>query len=241
MSKSDFQGRLALVTGASSGLGRAVALELAKQGAHVIALARKKRGLETLDDEIREAGGNATLVPLDLRKGEGIDELGGVIFERWKKLDILVAAAGILGPLTPLAHVTPDQWQQVIEVNLSANFRLIRSMDVLLRASQAGRAVFFSSGVTTRRRAYWGPYATAKAGIEMLAETYALETKKTNLCVNTVNPGAMRTRMRAEAYPGEDPESLPHPEEVAPHILKLLIPNFQQTGQHFEIGDLKKL
>lgn len=241
MSKSNFEGGLALVTGASSGLGRAVALELAKQGTHVIALGRKKRGLESLDDEIREAGGAATLVPLDLRKPEGIDELGGVIFERWKKLDILVAAAGILGPLSPLAHVTPKQWQAVIEINLTANFRLIRSMDVLLRASPAGRAVFISSGVTRRRRAYWGPYATSKAALEMLAESYALETKKTNLCVNTVNPGAMRTKMRAEAFPGEDPKTLPHPDAIAPQILKLLSADFKQTGQHFDIEDLKTL
>jgi len=239
MSETDFQGRLALITGASAGLGRALALELAKRGAHIIAVARKKPGLEKLDDDIRSLGGEATLVPLDITKGDGLDELGGVIFERWKKLDILVANAAIVGPMGPIVHVKPEIWQRVIDTNLTANFRLIRSLDVLLRASDAGRAVFISTSVTAKRRAYWGPYASSKIGLEMLAHTYALETSKTNLKVSSVDPGAMRTKMRTEAYPGEDPQSVPHPKDVAPYILKLLSPAFQETGQRYDINDLK--
>ena len=154
MSEKGFSGRLALVTGATAGLGRAISLALASKGAHVIAVGRKKQGLEALDDEIRALGGEATLAPLDLTKGAGIDELGGVIFERWKKLDILVGNAGILGPMSPLSHVPPKQWQEVIDINLTANFRLIRSMDTLLRASEAGRAVFITSNITRGSRAY---------------------------------------------------------------------------------------
>jgi len=238
MSEKRFNGRLALVTGAGSGIGRAICLGLAAEGAHVIAVSKKKRGLETLDDEIGKLGGAATLVPLDLRKPDGIDELGGEIFSRWKKLDILVASAGILGPLSPLAHVQPKQWQDVVDINITANFRLIRSMDVLLRASDAGRAVFITSNITSTNRAYWGPYATSKAALEMLALTYAAETRKTNLKVNLVNPGATRTKLRAEAYPGEDPNTLPTPADVAAKILTMLTVEFDKTGQRFEISDL---
>ncbi len=238
MSEKRFSGHLALVTGATSGLGRALSLALASEGAHVIALAKKKRGLEALDDEIQALGSEATLVPLDLRKGDGIDELGGVIFERWKKLDILVGNAGILGPLSPLSHVQPNQWQDAIDINVTANFRLIRSMDTLLRASDAGRALFITSNITRGNRAYWGPYATSKAALEMLVLTYAAETRQSAVKVNLVNPGAMRTTMRAEAYPGEDPKTLSTPEEIAPKILPLLTPEFDRTGQRFDIADL---
>ena len=238
MSEKRFDGRLALVTGAASGIGKAVALALAAEGAHVIATGRKKRGLEALDDDINKLGGTATLVPLDLRKPDGIDELGGEIFSRWKKLDILVASAGILGPLSPLSHVQPKQWQDVMDINITANFRLIRSMDALLRASDAGRAVFITSNITASNRAYWGPYATAKAALEMMALTYAAETRQSKLKVNLVNPGATRTKMRAEAYPGEDPNTLPAPDEIAKKILTMLTPGFDKTGQRFEISDL---
>ena len=238
MSEKGFSGRLALVTGATAGLGRAVSLALASKGAHVIAVGRKKQGLEALDDEIQALGGEATLVPLDLTKGAGIDELGGVIFERWKKLDILVGNAGILGPMSPLSHVPPKQWQEVIDINLTANFRLIRSMDALLRASEAGRAVFITSNITQGSRAYWGPYATSKAALEMLVLTYAAETRQSTLKVNLVNPGAMRTSMRAKAYPGEDPKTLATPEQIAPKILPLLRPEFDQTGQRFDVADM---
>jgi len=238
MSGKRFSGRLSLVTGATSGIGRAVALALAAEGAHVIAMGRKKRGLEALDDEIKALGGAATLVPLDLRKGDGIDELGGVIYQRWKKLDILVANAGILGPLSPLAHVQPKQWQDVIDINLTANFRLIRSMDALLRASDAGRAVFISSSAAQSSRAYWGPYAASKAALETLALTYAAETRQSQIKVNVINPGATRTKMRAEAFPGEDPMTLPTPEDVAAKILRFLTAGFTETGQRYNIRDL---
>jgi NAD(P)-dependent dehydrogenase (short-subunit alcohol dehydrogenase family) len=231
MPETPFAGRIALVTGASRGFGRALALELARAGAHVIALAKGKAGLEALDDEIRALGGAATLVPLDLRKFDGLDALGAEVFKRWKKLDILVGNAGILGPLTPLHQVTPEEWQEVIDVNLTANFRLIRSFHPLLRASDAPRAVFVTSGVTARVRGYWGPYAVAKAGLEMLVLSWAAENEKGKLRVNLIDPGAMRTAMRAAAYPGEDPLSLPTPEEVAPRFLKLLSPALTRTGE----------
>ena len=239
MADTSFEGRLALVTGASRGLGRALCLALAERGANVIAVSRNKKDLEALDDEIRAVGKPATLVPLDLRKWDGIDDLGRVIFERWKKLDILVGNAGTLGPMTPLAHIKPDEWQNVMDVNITANYRLIRSMDALLRASDAGRAVFISSSLTQDVRAFWGAYATSKVALENIAFIYARETEKTNLKVNVVNPGAMATAMRKEAYPGEDQSTLATPEDVAPLILKILSPEFMETGKRFEIAELQ--
>jgi NAD(P)-dependent dehydrogenase (short-subunit alcohol dehydrogenase family) len=215
-------GRTALVTGASRGIGKAIARALAARGAHIIAVARTPGGLEELDDEIRRDGGAATLVPLDLRDGSAIDGLGRAIFERWKALDILVANAGVLGPLSPLAHIDPESWNEVLAVNLTANWRLIRSLDLLLRQSDAGRALFVSSGAAQSISAYWGAYATSKAALEAMVKTYAAETASTPVRVNILNPGPLRTRMRAQAFPGEDPQKLSPPEALAPHVIALV-------------------
>jgi NAD(P)-dependent dehydrogenase (short-subunit alcohol dehydrogenase family) len=224
-------GRLALVTGASRGIGRAVALALAKQGAHVIAVARTVGGLEELDDEIQQAGSSATLVPLDLKDHEGIARLGGALFDRYKKLDILVGNAGILGPLSPLSHVEPKAWDDVMAVNVTANWHLIRCMEPLLRESDAGRAVFLSSGVSWAARAYWGPYAASKAALNTMVQTWAAENVTTNLRVNLFAPGPIRTRMRAQAMPGEDPMTLETPDQVAGKIVALCLPSFTETGK----------
>jgi NAD(P)-dependent dehydrogenase (short-subunit alcohol dehydrogenase family) len=228
--------RVVLVTGASRGIGRAAALALARQGAHVIALARTQGALEALDDDIRAAGGAATLVPLDLADHDALDRLGGSIYERWGRLDGLLGNAGLLGPISPLPHISPKQFADVFAVNATANFRLIRSLDPLLRAAPAGRAVFVTSGVASRAatRAYWGLYASSKAALDLLARTYAAETVTTPVRVMLVNPGGMRTRMRAAAMPGEDPLTLPTPEDLAPKLLKLLAPEWTQTGMLYD-------
>lgn len=231
MSKAKrLQGRLAFVSGASRGLGRATALALAREGAHVIVTARSTGALEELDDEIRAAGGAATLLALDLRKSDRLDQLGPTIFQRWDKLDILVGNAGILGPLSPLPHVTADAWTSVIETNLSANWRLIRTFDPLLQRAKAGRAVFISSSAATAKAAYWGPYAASKAGLEALAKTYALENANTSVRVNIVDPGPISTAMRAKAFPGEDPKTIPAPADVAALVLELCLPTEKRNG-----------
>jgi NAD(P)-dependent dehydrogenase (short-subunit alcohol dehydrogenase family) len=191
--------KIALVTGASRGIGYATALALAKAGAHVVAVARTVGGLEELDDAIGGVGGTATLVPLDLRDTDGILRLALALNERYQHLDVLVGNAGLLGPLSPLPHVEPAAWDEVMTVNVSANFHLIRAMDPLLRAAEAGRAVFVTSGAASNIRAYWGPYAISKAALNALARTYAAETVTTNVRVNLFNPGPTRTRMRAAA------------------------------------------
>lgn len=230
-------GRIALVTGASRGIGRAIARELARGGAHVIALARTQGALEELDDEIRRAGSQATLVPCDLKDSEALDRLGAAIFERWGKLDVFIANAGILGPMTPLAHASPKQWEEVLAVNVTANWRLIRSLDPLLRASEAGRALFITSGAAHRAnlKPYWGPYAVSKAALDALARTYAAETETVS-CVKVmlVDPGPLRTRMRAQAFPGEDPMTLKTPEELAPKIVELCTPEWHETGKLYD-------
>ena len=225
-------GRVALVTGASRGIGAAVARRFAAEGAHLVLLARTVGGLEEVDDEIRNAGGKpATLVPLDLREFDALDQLGASLHERFGKLDILVGNAGELGTLSPLGHVKPGDWDSVMALNVTANWRLIRSLDPLLRQSDAGRAIFVTSGITAKPTAYWGPYAAAKAALEMLVRTYAAETEKTNLRVNLLSPGALRTRMRAKAFPGEDPQGLPPPEAVAELFLELAEPACQRHGE----------
>ncbi len=218
--------RIAVVTGASRGLGRSIALALAKEGAHIVAMARTTGGLEELDDEIKSAGGSATLVPADIKDFDAIDRLGAAIFERWKKLDILVGNAGTLGKLTPLAHVDQKVWDDAVAINLTANFRLIRSFDPLLRASDAGRAVFITSGLARKCWPYWGPYSITKAALEAMVKTYAGEVATTRIRANCFSPGATRTKMRATAMPGEDPETLPHPDVVAAQLVPLCAPDF---------------
>lgn len=230
-------GRIALVTGASRGIGRAVALELAKAGAHVIALARTQGALEDLDDAIRALGGEATLVVCDLKDFDALDRLGAAIFERWRKLDILVGNAGALGPLTPLAHVEPRQWDDVFAINVTANWRLIRSLDPLLRAADAGRVVFITSaaGHTANFKPYWGPYAISKAALDAMVRTYAAETMNISAVkVMAANPGPLRTRMRANAMPGEDPMILRTPEDFAPKIVALCAPDWTTTGKLYD-------
>jgi NAD(P)-dependent dehydrogenase (short-subunit alcohol dehydrogenase family) len=235
-------GRFALVTGASRGIGRAVALELARRGAHVIALARTQGALEQLDDDIRQAGGEATLVPCDLKDFEALDRLGAALHQRWGKLDILVANAGILGPLTPIAHCDPDKWEQVFAINVTANQRLLRSLDPLLRASDAGRVVALSSGVASRVRAFWGPYAASKAALEAMVRAYAAETETISpVRAMLVNPGPLRTRMRASAMPGEDPATLRTPEVFAPKLADLCEPAWGETGKLYDFPTDKVL
>lgn len=213
--------RIALVTGASRGLGYQIAKGFAAEGAHVIALARTVGGLEELDDEIQDLGGTTTLVPLDLLKGEDIDRLAAPLLERFGRLDILVGNAAMLGRLTPLGHYPPDLWEQVFALNVHANWRLIRACDPLLRRSEAGRVLFVTSGVTRHAAAYWGAYAASKAALETLATTYAAEVMQTKVRVNLVNPGPLRTRMRAEAFPNEDPATLATPDSVIRSFIDL--------------------
>ena len=224
-------GRIALVTGASRGIGHATALALTKAGAHVVAVGRTVGALEELDDAIRGLGGSATLVPLDLKDYLGIDRLGLALHERFGRLDALIGNAGILGPLSPLGHVEAAAWEEVMAVNVTANWRLIRAMDPLLKRSDAGRVVFISSGVAALALAYWGPYAASKAALEVLARTYAAETATTNVRVNVLTPGPIRTRMRAQAMPGEDPMTLETPDKVAEKIVDLCLPSLQQSGK----------
>lgn len=223
-------GRIALVTGASRGIGRATAVALAGRGDHVICLARTVGGLEETDDLVRAAGGSATLVPLDLKDGAALDRLGASVFERWGRLDALFANAGVLGALTPLSHLEPKIFDELVAVNITANWRLIRSLDPLLRASAAGRAVFVSSSVARKPRAFWGGYAMSKAAVENLALTYAAECAETKVRVNVLNPGATATAMRAKAMPGEDASILPKPEDVAALAVQMLSPEWAEQG-----------
>jgi len=222
--------RIALVNGASRGIGHATALALAKAGAHVVAIARTVGGLEELDDAVKQAGGSATLVPLDLKDYDAIDRLGASLDERYGRLDVLVANAGLLGALSPMSHVEPNVFDDVMAVNVTANYRLIRSLDPLLQKSDSGRAVFLTSGAAWVPMAYWGPYSVSKAAVELMARIYAAETATTRLRVNIFNPGPIRTRMRATAMPGEDPMTLDTPENCAAKIVELCLPSYDQTG-----------
>lgn len=228
-------GRVAVVTGATRGIGWFAALELARAGAHVVATGRTQGALEELDDAIKAEGGQATLAPFDIADFEAIDRLGGVLYQRFGKLDALVANAGQLGALSPLGHVEPKDWDKTVAVNLTANWRLIRSLDPLLRASDAGRAVFVTSGAAHKARAYWGLYAVTKAGVDALARAYAAETEnQTPVKVTLVNPGPLATAMRARAMPGEDQTTLRKPKELAPKIVELCSPAWTETGKLYD-------
>ena len=214
--------KIALVTGASRGIGRAAALALAQAGAHVVAVARTEGGLTELDDEIRAAtGAPATLVPMDIAEGDGLDQLGLALHQRFGRLDVIVHAAGILGPVTPVSHIEPKQWDRVVAVNLTATYRLIRSMEPLLKAADAGRAIFLTTGLAARPQAFFGPYGVTKAGLENMVRTWADELEQTSVRAVLLDPNAMRTKMRAEAFPGEDPTTLPDPSEIGPLIVEL--------------------
>ncbi len=213
--------KIALVTGASRGIGAAVAKHLAREGAHLILTARTVGGLEETDDAIRALGGSATLVPLDLRQADMIDALGGQIYERFGKLDILIGNAAKLGSLSPVAHASPSEFDDVFAINLTANYRLLRSLDPLLRKADAGRVVMVTSGAAVAPIAYWGPYAASKAALEHLALTYAAEVASTNIRVNLIDPGAVATKMRAKAFPAEDPSTLPTPESITEWFVRL--------------------
>lgn len=235
------EGKIALVTGASRGLGYATALHLAREGAHIIATARTPGGLEELDDAVKAAGSSATLVPLDLKDFAGIDRLGAAIFERWKKLDIFIGNAGILGKLTPVPHVEPKLWADVMDVTVNANYRLIRSLDPLLRESEAGRVVFITSGKSYKSLPYWSSYSVPRAALESMMRIYALEMEVTRVRVNAFSPGPARTKLRGQALPGEDPESLPEPEEVMAAIVEMCVPEFTDFGSVYKSDGPKLL
>ena len=226
--------RIALVTGASRGIGAALALKLAEAGAHIVAVARTVGGLEELDDKIKAAGGSATLVPLDVKDSAGIGRLALALNERYGRLDVLVGNAGILGPLSPLGHVEPKDWDNLFAVNVTANWQLIRCMDPLLKQAAAGRAVFLTSAVAYKGRAYWGPYAASKAALDALVRAYAAECETTKVCANLFAPGPTRTRMYLGAFPGADPKTLPTPTEVAKAIVPLCLPDCTESGKIYD-------
>ncbi|MCC8959143.1 SDR family NAD(P)-dependent oxidoreductase [Bradyrhizobium sp. Pear77] len=226
--------RIALVTGASRGIGYATSVALAKAGAHVVAVARTQGGLEELDDEIRKDGGSATLVPLSLTDYDGIARLGLALHERHGKLDILLGNAGTAGPSSPLGHIELKPWNDVFAINVTANFQLIRCMDPLLRQSDAGRAVFVTSGVAHKANAYLGPYAASKAALDALVRSWANETANTALRVNLFSPGPIRTRMRAQVFPGEDPMTLDTPDMAAEFIVPMCSPEWTETGKLYD-------
>ncbi len=229
---SALTGRIALVTGASRGIGRAVAKRYAQEGADLILTARTVGALEELDDEIRAINGKSSLlVPLDLKTFDAIDQLGAGLYERFGRLDVLVGNAGVLGQMSPLAHTEPKHWQEAIDVNLTANWRLIRSLDPLLRLSDAGRAIFVTSGAARGPRAYWGAYAVSKAALEMLVGIYAQENLQGKVRANLIDPGRARTRMRAAAYPGENPETLPTPDSLTDAFVRLARADFTGNGE----------
>lgn len=227
--------RVVVVTGASRGIGYALAEAFGAQGAHVVAVARTVGGLEELDDAIKAKGGSATLVPLDLRDGEAIDRLGLALYERFGRVDVLIGNAGQLGTITPLPHMKPKTFDEVMAVNVTATFRLLRSFDPLLRQSEAGRAVFLTSGAAHSAKPFWGAYGASKAALELLVRTYANEMASTSVRANLLNPGPIRTAMRARAVPGEDPASLPKADSLIAPVMHLTDPDFDETGKTFDV------
>jgi NAD(P)-dependent dehydrogenase (short-subunit alcohol dehydrogenase family) len=231
MARDRLAGRVALITGASRGIGAAVAKRFAAEGAHVVLVARTVGGLEEVDDAVRAAGGSATLVPLDLHDLDRIDPLGPALYERFKRLDILVGNAGMLGALGPLSHHDAKLWDDVIKVNLTANWRLIRTLEPLLKRSDAGRAIFVTSGAAHMVQAYWGAYSTSKAALEIMVKTWAAELERTKVRVNLLSPGIVRTALRAAAFPGEDPARLRPPESITDAFVDLAAPDCTRNGE----------
>ena len=234
-------GRIALVTGASRGIGAAVAKRFAAEGAHVVLVARTVGGLEEVDDEIKAARGGsdadgATLLPLDLREHDKIDAMGAALFERFGRLDILVGNAAILGALSPVGHIEPEQWADVMAINVTANWRLIRACDPLLQQSDAGRAIFVTSGIARMVLPYWGAYAASKAALEMLVKVYAAEVEHGTVRANIADPGVARTAMRMQAMPGENPDTLPRPEDVAEGFVALATADCMRSGETVYVG-----
>ncbi len=233
-------GKVALITGATRGIGAGVAKALAREGAHIILTGRTTGALEEMDDAVRELGAETTLVPMDLQDFDAIDRLGGHVAEIWGRLDILVGNAGILGPISPLGHISPKEWEKLMAINVTANYRLLRSFDPLLKAAEAARAVFVTSTVAEDCRAYWGGYATTKAALNCMVKTYALEVANvTSIRANILNPGPIRTNMRAAAMPGEDPDTLDTPDDIAPLFVKMCLPQFQENGRIISYRDYK--
>lgn len=234
--KKRLDGKIALITGASRGIGAAVAKKYAEEGAELILVARTVGGLEETDDAVQRINGKpSTLVPLDLAKGDQIDALGAAIHQKFGRLDILVGNAAILGSLSPIAHAEPKMWQQVIDINLTANYRLLRSFDPLLKQSDAGRALFVTSGAAKAAFAYWGAYAVSKAGLEMLVRTYAAENARTPVRANIIDPGIVATAMRAQAFPGENPAALPTPDKIVNLFVDLVLTSFKENGRLYQI------
>src|SRR5512145_954492 len=231
MAQNRLARRIALITGASRGIGAAVAKRFAAEGAHVVLVARTVGGLEEVDDAVRAAGASATLVPLDLRDLDRIDPLGPALYERFKRLDILVGNAGMLGTLGPLSHHDAKLWDDVIKVNLTANWRLIRTLEPLLKRSDAGRAIFVTSGAAHMAQAYWGAYSASKAALEMMIKTWAAELERTKVRVNLLSPRIVRTAMRAAAFPGEDPARLRPPESITDAFVDLAAPDCTRNGE----------
>ena len=237
MTDRPLEGRLAVITGASRGLGYHGALALAAHGAHIVAIARTVGGLEELDDAISETGGTSTLVPLDLRDEEGLDRLAPSLAERWESVDILIGNAGYLSPLTPVSSVKDDEWAKSMAVNVASNLRLLRSLDPLLRRSTAATALFMTSGATRSQRAYTAPYAASKAALEALVGVYAAEMKQTRVTANLIDPGTMRTRMRAQYAPGEDPETVTPPEDVAARLPRIVLEARERNGRTYDFKE----